>query len=275
MAKSNLRIFIQTPEENAKGSGVGQWLTLPASAGKLVELLTQIGADTEHMPPYAISSIKSPLPGVRDALFLSSSLDELNMIAHYLKGMEPYEIDSLQAILRTGIMAEGRGAAALINLMHADNLDAFNIIDASDAAALGAYWAREVLDAIPEGMTPEEYGKMCVAEEKGIFTEWGYVYKRMELTQEYAGVVPEEYRITEAALRSIRPVVVVPIYPYSFDIAVQRGEMDGYHKSYAANVACAQTIDKAVNASNHDTYRYDMNAAAKTVIEQFGFDRMN
>lgn len=200
-----LKVFIQTPEENSKASNIGKWLTLPANVGKLSNLLTQIGACGGQEPPFAISSIKTPFAGVRGALFLSDSIDELNMIAHYLKGMEDFEIDALQAILQSGVTAEGRGAAALLNLLDADNLAAFNVIAADNAEELGRYWAEEEPDAIPEEMTPEEYGKECVMEEKGTFTEWGYVYRRMELSQQYDGVVPDEYRITDAALRGMQP----------------------------------------------------------------------
>lgn len=200
-----LKVFIQTPEENSKYSNIGKWLILPANVDKLSNLLVRIGADGGQEPPFEISSIKTPFTGVRGALFLSDRLDELNMIAHYLKGMEDFELDSLQAILQSGVMAEGRGAAALLNLMDADNIAAFNVIDASNAEELGRYWLREAPDAIPEEMTPEEYGRECVSEEKGTFTEWGYVYRRMELSQQYDGVVPDEYRITDAALRSVQP----------------------------------------------------------------------
>ncbi len=275
MEKEGLSIFIQTPEENAKGSGAGKWLELPTGAGKLADLLRGLGADSGWEPPYVISSVKLPFEGVEDAMLLSASLDELNMLGNYLNSLEDFEISNLQAILQTGVLAESRGAGDFINLLYEDNMNAFNIIDASDAAALGEYWAREVPEAIPECMTPEEYGRQCVAEEKGVFTEWGYVYQRMALSREYDGAVPIEYRIAEDALANLRSMASVPVYPHTREYAQQNGEWEAHHRSRKANEACAQAIDKAINDSHYDTFHYDLKTAARTVIEQFGIERVN
>jgi len=67
----------------------------------------------------------------------------------------------------------------------------------------------------------------------------------------------------------------VPVYPFSLEIASHNGETDAYHQSMALNTACVREIDKAILDSNVELYRYDLKAAAKTVIGQYGFARTN
>jgi hypothetical protein len=51
-------------------------------------------------------------------------------------------------------------------------------------------------------MSPAEYGRECVKDEKGVFTEQGYIYHRYEgVEREFSGLVPYKYRITDEALR--------------------------------------------------------------------------
>ena len=65
------------------------------------------------------------------------------------------------------------------------------------------------------------------------------------------------------------------IYPHSVEYAIQHGEAPSYHQCLQESQACARAIDKAVIASNYELYHYDLKAAAKTVIEEFGFERTN
>lgn len=201
--KPYIKVFIQTKEARDKYSDVGEWLALPANAGELSGLLGRLGANGEQEPAFAVYKVESSIGSVCYALNLNENLDELNMLAHYLDDMEPFELDNLQAILQSGEFNYGCGGAALINLMYEDNFKSFNVIDAGSAEELGRYWKKEAPDAIPEGMTLEKYGKECIADEKRAFTPWGYVYKKMDLAQLYNGVVPDEYRITDAALQSL------------------------------------------------------------------------
>jgi hypothetical protein len=67
----------------------------------------------------------------------------------------------------------------------------------------------------------------------------------------------------------------VPIYLHSFEHANERGEIEDYHKSMDASRACTRSIDKAVSDSYLGNYSYDLKAAAKAVIGEHGFDRVN
>ncbi len=70
-------------------------------------------------------------------------------------------------------------------------------------------------------------------------------------------------------------MAIVPIYPYSFDYAYEHGESGAWLKSVEASSACMKDIDKTVHDSYLGEYRYDLNTAAKTVIEAHGYERVN
>ena len=65
------------------------------------------------------------------------------------------------------------------------------------------------------------------------------------------------------------------VYPYSFEKATERTEASYYHKSAERNGECARAIDAAINASCYETYRYNLELAAMSVIQQYGFARVN
>ena len=66
----------------------------------------------------------------------------------------------------------------------------------------------------------------------------------------------------------------VPVYRQSFDYAREHGETNQYHQNYSLNTACAAAIDLAVKESNYEPNHYDLKAAAKAVIKDFGAERV-
>ena len=66
-----------------------------------------------------------------------------------------------------------------------------------------------------------------------------------------------------------------PVYPHSLEYAHEHGEADVFYKSKEANRACIKSIAEAVHNSYKGEYRYDLKAAAKTVIDEHGFVRLN
>jgi len=48
-----------------------------------------------------------------------------------------------------------------------------------------------------------------------------------------------------------------------------------YRQSNKLNAECAAAIDKAVRDSNYELYHYDLKTAAKTVIAEYGAERVN
>lgn len=198
-------VFILNRERYNKGEPIGEWLTLPSDADTMSGLLERIGIDRPSGNAYTVTAVRMPMYDIlRDHISKYDSIDELNMLATYMDGLEDYELDKFKAILTSGILNLGNGIVDLTNLLDADNFEAFDLINAKNVYELGFYWDNQDPDNYPEDTTYSEYGSQIVEEEKGKFTEWGYIYCRYkELNQEYTGIVPVEYRIVGDALLSL------------------------------------------------------------------------
>jgi hypothetical protein len=196
-----LQVFILNREKYDRGEATGEWLSLPSDAEALQGLFEHIGINRPSENSFTVTAVRVRDDYIRDYISKYDSLDELNMLASYLNDMEDFETDKLQTVLENkGSMIKG-GTEAVINLLDPDNFDAFILIDADDAEALGRYHK----DEKPEEISFEEYGKQIIKDEGGVFTQEGYLYFRnKEITPEYAGIVSDEYRITGEALRGLR-----------------------------------------------------------------------
>jgi hypothetical protein len=200
---TSIEVFILNREKHDKGENIGKWLKLPANAGTLYDLFLHIGIDKPGEGMFTITAVRAP-DFIRDHVSKYDSLDELNLLASCMKGLEDFELEKFRLILEYKGDMVGSGTAALINLLHDENLDAFNWIDADSPEALGRHYAVEN-DEKPDGVSFEEYGYQCVREEKGVFTGEGYLYCRYgKLLPEYDGVVPDESKITSMALHAFR-----------------------------------------------------------------------
>ena len=77
---------------------------------------------------------------------------------------------------------------------------------------------------------------------------------------------------------SATPIVVpkneVPVYKHDVPTARENGELDAYKQSNKLNYECGQAIDQAIRDSNFELHRYDLKTAAKTVIDQYGPERV-
>lgn len=196
-------VFIVNNETDADGKSAGDWLSLPAGAEDLAVLLERIGIHDANTDNIRIAEFRSRHPDIPECFRTSDTLDELNMAASYLAEMEDFEWDKFHAVLASGL-AHGhapRDAAAMINLLDADNFDAFDLIAAHNHEQLGRYWDEEK----PERFSHDKNGRIVQREEQGAFTQWGYIhFRHKEITPYYEGVVLEEYRITEPALKALR-----------------------------------------------------------------------
>ena len=70
------------------------------------------------------------------------------------------------------------------------------------------------------------------------------------------------------------PKSELPIYRFSIDHAMQTDETKSFHESSKLNAECGRAIDAAISASNYEMYRYDLKAAAREVVDEFGADRV-
>ncbi|MDL2258572.1 DUF3849 domain-containing protein [Eubacteriales bacterium OttesenSCG-928-K08] len=64
------------------------------------------------------------------------------------------------------------------------------------------------------------------------------------------------------------------VYPYPFQTADERSEVDFYHFSRERNQACAQAIDDAIRKSSYRANYYNLEIAAMKVIHEYGFERV-
>ena len=64
------------------------------------------------------------------------------------------------------------------------------------------------------------------------------------------------------------------VYKQSFATARDNGEVGLFHESNERSAACSAAIDKAVADSNYKTNFYDLKTAARTVIGEYGADRV-
>jgi hypothetical protein len=200
-----IQVFILNCEQNDKGEASGEWVTLPTTPGDLCALFELIGIDRPSEGAFHIPVIRARDDSFRDYISKYDSLDELNMLASYMKNAEEhYDFGTFQTVLMSGIVKIGDGAAALINLLDTDNMECFELIDAKDAKSLAEYYHDEN-DEKPDDISFEDYGKECVKDEGGRFTEWGYIKQKYDdFSQRYTGIVPEEYQITGMALHALR-----------------------------------------------------------------------
>jgi len=67
----------------------------------------------------------------------------------------------------------------------------------------------------------------------------------------------------------------IAVYKQPFAYAREHDELDQFHQGRELNAACAAAIDKAVNESRYDTHCYNLKAAAKKVIAEFGAERVD
>ena len=63
-----------------------------------------------------------------------------------------------------------------------------------------------------------------------------------------------------------------PLYRHTDSYAQEHGELDRYHASYQANIACKEAIEQAI-ADNYGDNRLNV-ACVDQVLEQFGYERM-
>lgn len=201
--RASFEVFIANDKVDDDGKSVGDWLPLPATAGDLAAFLERIGVQEAAPKAFHIVEFRSLRPDIVENFSTRDTLDTLNMAASYLADMKDFELGKLRAILTSCLFyrLDLWNTATFINLLHQDNFDAFDLIDVKDYEQLGRYWAEEK----PDRFSYEEYGRIVQNAERGVFTECGYIhFRNKELIRFFDGVVPEEYRITEPALKSIR-----------------------------------------------------------------------
>ncbi len=71
----------------------------------------------------------------------------------------------------------------------------------------------------------------------------------------------------------LKPIVDIPVYPYSAAHARESGELEQYRKSHFANIDCKNAIEHSIQ-THFDGFRLDRNAI-DSVMERYGPERVS
>lgn len=194
-------ILIDNRAEAQNGGPHGYWLSLPTTAEQVQAALKEIHISADNPQDFFIDGISAPegraleLP---EDLVQAASVDELNFLAVQLQKLDAVEIAVLNAAMHSPEKFQSIGQI----IDYAENTDCFILIDAKDNRTLGDYYLnRSGLMVVPDEWKPaidtERLGQFIASEEKGTFTEYGYLLRTGDEWQRVheGQPVPEEYRV--------------------------------------------------------------------------------
>lgn len=194
-------ILIDNRAEAQNGGTHGYWLSLPTTAEQVQAALKEIHISADNPQDFFIDSISTPegraleLP---EDLVRAASVDELNFLAAQLQKLDAVELAGLNAAMHSPEKFQSIGQI----IDYAENTDCFILIDAKDNRTLGDYYLnRSGLMVVPDEWKPaidtERLGRFIASEEKGTFTEYGYLLRTGDEWQRVheGQPVPEEYRV--------------------------------------------------------------------------------
>ena len=194
-------ILIDNRAEAQSGGPHGYWLSLPATAGQVQAAMKEIHISADNPQDFFIDGISAPegraleLP---EDLVRAASVDELNFLAAQLQKLDAVELAGLNAAMHSPEKFQSIGQI----IDYAENTDCFILIDAKDNRTLGDYYLnRSGLMVVPDEWKPaidtERLGQFIASEEKGTFTEYGYLLRTGDEWQRVheGQPVPEEYRV--------------------------------------------------------------------------------
>mgnify|MGYP000038886001 FL=1 len=194
-------ILIDNRAEAQSGGPHGYWLSLPATAEQVQAAMKEIHISADNPQDFFIDGISAPegraleLP---EDLVRAASVDELNFLAAQLQKLDAVELAGLNAAMHSPEKFQSIGQI----IDYAENTDCFILIDAKDNRTLGDYYLnRSGLMVVPDEWKPaidtERLGQFIASEEKGTFTEYGYLLRTGDEWQRVheGQPVPEEYRV--------------------------------------------------------------------------------
>ena len=184
------------------GDPGGYWLDMPATKEQLHEAMQSIGITADNPQDFTIRGFSDD-PEKHIALpydmVCAADVDELNFLAARIEQLDPAEIGKLNAALqqKNGLANIGQ----VIDFTY--NVDFYvHIPEVHTYRDLGDYYLNQSgMVQMPEewksGIDLAAFGKNAAEQEKGAFTEYGYIVESGdEWEQQFEGrEVPEEYRI--------------------------------------------------------------------------------
>ena len=173
-----LEVYLINTARHTEETPVAEWVSLPTDAETMKAVFERLGVDGSDTEQYQVSAFHSSLDGWSEALKPGESLDDLNYLAALLTQRSDEERDKFAATAQYGDHAAS--AADLINLTH--NLDCYWLYPTvHNSDDYGHYLIDdldelELPDAAKRFFDYKSYGREAVKEDRGIFTDYGYVY---------------------------------------------------------------------------------------------------
>ena len=173
-----LEVYLINTARHTEETPVAEWVSLPTDAETMKAVFERLGVDGSDTEQYQVSAYQSSLDGWSEALQPGESLDDLNYLAALLTQRSDEERDKFAAAAQYGDHAAS--AADLINLTH--NLDCYWLYPTvHNSDDYGHYLIDdldelELPDAAKRFFDYKSYGREAVKEDRGIFTDYGYVY---------------------------------------------------------------------------------------------------
>ncbi len=213
------------------GEAGGYWLDMPATKEQLHEAMRSVGITADNPQDFSIRGFSDD-PKKHIALpyemVCAADVNELNFLAARLEQLDPAEFGKLNAAMQRQNGFENIGQ--IIDFTY--NVDFFvHIPEVHTTRDLGDYYLNQSgMVQMPEewksGVDLTAFGENAVKQEKGSFTEYGYIVESGdEWERQFEGRdVPEEYRIIS--------------YPQS-----ERGEQDKTFQDAISAEQTAQVIE--------------------------------
>ena len=184
------------------GDPGGYWLDMPATKEQLQTAMQSVGITADNPQDFSIRGYSDD-PEKHIALpyemVCAADVDELNFLAARLEQLDPAEVGKLNAALqqKNGLANIGQ----VIDFTY--NVDFYvHIPEVHTYRDLGDYYLNQSgMVQMPEewkgGIDLTTFGRNAAAQEKGAFTEYGYIVESGdEWERQFEGrEVPEEYRI--------------------------------------------------------------------------------
>ena len=184
------------------GDPSGYWLDMPATKEQLHEAMRNVGITADNPQDFSIRGYSDD-PEKHIALpyemVCAADVDELNFLAARLEQLDPAEVGKLNAALqqKNGLANIGQ----VIDFTY--NVDFYvHIPEVHNYHDLGDYYLNQSgMVQMPEewkgGIDLTTFGRNAAAQEKGAFTEYGYIVESGdEWERQFEGrKVPEEYKI--------------------------------------------------------------------------------
>jgi hypothetical protein len=233
---ATLRVNVGNVEDERLGEIT---ISLPASPESIRQLLEQVAITDES--DIAFINADSPIDWLGNAVFSCADkglkLGELNYLAERLKTLSGDDIEIFSAVLAAGWHTGS--VAEMINLT--ENLKSFYLQPAFDAKQYGEHLLEvshddiaktierlmnseksddnelsEYIERLEAAVDAERFGQYAALEEKGVFTDAGYITKCGEFKETYHSQedIPAELRVFTAPSREptfiIKDVEIAP-----------------------------------------------------------------